>query len=1200
MVGNSNYATSITSVQFTSCTFNYRFTGRTLIHHTHTSHHTSIDITFTNTLLIHPGATIDRPSIKHTAGYEGQFKSQGYNIIIGQIHGTTPESEIVPWKHATDQYLPVNHDHSQIVTIGEDGHHKVVVGEGGAGLAYRNLLANPTVLILNENFPEKDILGNDIDYTKPTHTGAYQAIDGTDIPLEVLPTGITLSDSKTTNLTVAEMFTETTLQVYAQVQPVGATQEVTWSATPAGVVNISETGLITAPATSLTTNRTVTVTATANARGAGDAVISGSLTLTVKPYIHVATVSLPDTVYVTYGYKNGVRAKVSPANVNNPKLSWHIPTGKPVLATFPSTGDTITFTTILNQLGVTQVVAKAEDGERTDTVILVVRRPDYTQGVFILNEDWFGHTFSSINHLYPDGHWDYRAYMAANPSGDPSFNWTLGTTAQFGCIYGNKIFITRKQPGKYHVTRADARTLEKDPVNTAWTAASAALGASDGRANLPLSETKVYESTSNGILCIDYENYTITNVGGVNGSSTSVYSDQVGTMRRVGDRVFAVHQTDGILVIDLNIHAVVQTLAPHAHPSTLTQSLDGYLWAGTTLSTNSGNLEDEASNVLLRIDPWTLEVKEVPLPVGVNSPITSFGAWQFDPVWASTKENKLYWTLGSGWAGGGIYEYDINRGTGKAAFLLGNYTNELGGDWHFYSTGFGIHPSSGEVYACIYKGIIGDPTWCTIKFHPDSTAKDLTDYRHVTTYYMNGYKYWYPAMPIFPDTAPPRAVAGKALPASIDIPCNRSGDTLRLGDKVTDADNLDAAMVLSVSEGYDKSLIYPTIWRDSLIIQRRKTVVAGAAPVSTSLTVAFNSNGRTFTHTMTVSISADPNAPVLGALTLTPGKDTLKIGVKPTVMLTPTAGYPALNWNSSNTAVAVVQPSGQVVAVATGQTTITATHPDDATRTATAVITVIDPNQLPVIEPPVIDIEALPALTLTPDKDSLKLGVKPTVVLVPTAGYPALIWSSSDESVAMVQPNGQVIALLPGQTTITATVEGSTDPLRTATALITVIDPNQPPVIEPPVIDIEALPALTLTPDKDSLKLGVKPTVVLVPTAGYPALIWSSSDEGVAMVQPNGQVIALLPGQTTITATVEGSTDPLRTATAVITVTANEVSDGVTAMPAGELTAGYTAVYYTLTGQRLGDSLPVRPGLYIVRMHHPTLPPIVQKIFLSK
>jgi uncharacterized protein YjdB len=660
-------------------------------------------------------------------------------------------------------------------------------------------------------------------------------------------------------------------------------------------------------------------------------------------------------------------------------------------------------------------------------------------------------------------------------------------------------------------------------------------------------------------------------------------------MRRVGNRVFAVHQTDGILVIDLNIHAVVQTLAPHAHPSTLTQSLDGYLWAGTTLSVNTGELEDEASNVLLRIDPWTLEVKEVPLPVGINSPITSFGAWQFDPVWASTKENKLYWTLGAGWTGGGIYEYDINTGTGKPVFSLGNYTNTLGGDWHFYGTGFGLHPASGEVYACIYKGIIGDPTWCTIKFHPDNTAKNLTDYSHVTTYYMNGYQYWYPAMPIFPDTAPPRAVTANALPTSIDIPCNRSGDTLRLGDKVTDADNLDAAMVISVSEGYDKNLIYPTIWRDSLIIQRRKNVVAGAAPVSTNLTVVFNSNGRTFAHTIAVSISPDPDAPVLGALALTPDKDTLKIGIKPTVTLVPTEGYPALTWSSSNEGVAIVLPSGQVVAIAPGQTTITATHPDDATRTATALITVTDPNQSPAI-----DIETLPALTLTPPADSLELGVKPTVILVPTAGYPPLKWSSSDASIAMVLSSGQVIALSPGQATITATIEGSTDPIRTATALITVTDPNLPPVI-----DIETLPTLTLTPAADSLKLGVKPTVILVPTAGYPPLKWSSSDASVAIVQSNGQVIALLPGQATITATVEGSTDPIRTATALITVTANE-TDGLTPVLPGKLLDGYTSVYYTARGQIIGNNVPCESGVYIVRMVHPTLPPIVKKIFLPK
>ena len=40
---------------------------------------------------------------------------------------------------------------------------------------------------------------------------------------------------------------------------------------------------------------------------------------------------------------------------------------------------------------------------------------DYTQGVFILNEDWFGHNNSTINFMTSSGDFAYRIFQTANP-----------------------------------------------------------------------------------------------------------------------------------------------------------------------------------------------------------------------------------------------------------------------------------------------------------------------------------------------------------------------------------------------------------------------------------------------------------------------------------------------------------------------------------------------------------------------------------------------------------------------------------------------------------------------------------------------------------------------------------------------------------------------------------------------------------------
>lgn len=63
----------------------------------------------------------------------------------------------------------------------------------------------------------------------------------------------------------------------------------------------------------------------------------------------------------------------------------------------------------------------------------------YTDGVFFVNEDWFGHNNSTINFLDKDENWHYRVYQKENPGKE------LGCTSQYGTIYGDKLFIVSKQ-----------------------------------------------------------------------------------------------------------------------------------------------------------------------------------------------------------------------------------------------------------------------------------------------------------------------------------------------------------------------------------------------------------------------------------------------------------------------------------------------------------------------------------------------------------------------------------------------------------------------------------------------------------------------------------------------------------------------------------------------------------------------------------
>ncbi|MFV0469964.1 MAG: DUF5074 domain-containing protein, partial [Dysgonomonas sp.] len=60
---------------------------------------------------------------------------------------------------------------------------------------------------------------------------------------------------------------------------------------------------------------------------------------------------------------------------------------------------------------------------------------DFTNGIFILNEDQFGTNNSTLNFLKDDGSFEYYIYQKAN------IGKSLGCTAQFATIYADKLFV---------------------------------------------------------------------------------------------------------------------------------------------------------------------------------------------------------------------------------------------------------------------------------------------------------------------------------------------------------------------------------------------------------------------------------------------------------------------------------------------------------------------------------------------------------------------------------------------------------------------------------------------------------------------------------------------------------------------------------------------------------------------------------------
>lgn len=460
---------------------------------------------------------------------------------------------------------------------------------------------------------------------------------------------------------------------------------------------------------------------------------------------------------------------------------------------------------------------------------------DYTKGTFIVNEDWYGHQNSTVNFLTDEGEWVYRVVQKENPGVE------LGATVQYGAIYGDKFFIIAKQPKDPgtsimggRITICDAKTMKvlKQIENIAVDDNGSSIA--DGRGFLGVDEHKAYVGTSNGIYVLDLDKLEIT--GSVGGAGTDsddpyqqLYGGQIGNMVRVNDRVFAVHQKNGLLVINPATDEVEQTVeAPEGWGfGSVVLSKDGNLWLSLAASSGSG----QADTRIVKLNPATLEQTVIECPEGIFGPANSWYAWTPDCFCASKQNNVLYWNGGnSSWfSGKTVYKYDIDSNT-FSTFI--DYNDDPDG-WQIYGCSFRIDPVTDEAIVSLYKGY-GDPTYVVRKY--DNEGKQIAEYSMISNY-------WFPSLPVFPDNEAP--VVADIAPVSLTT---EDGTTVSLKDVATDADNMDAAIVKTVKEVSDEEVLKAEMADGDLVITPLK---AGKADI----TIQINSNGKLAETVVSVEVT---------------------------------------------------------------------------------------------------------------------------------------------------------------------------------------------------------------------------------------------------------------------------------------------------------------------------------------------------------
>lgn len=282
--------------------------------------------------------------------------------------------------------------------------------------------------------------------------------------------------------------------------------------------------------------------------------------------------------------------------------------------------------------------------------------------------------------------------------------------------------------------------------------------------------------------------------------------------------------------------------------------------------------------------------------------------------------------------------------------------------------------------------------------------------------------------------------------------------------------------------------------------------------------------------------------------------ETFKIEVS---ILPENASDIILSWDSSNETVATVDENGTITTIGYGEAIIEASCGNVKAYCAVTV------EQEPII----IEAESIELNILHAELKANENIVLTTTIYPEDTFDKSIIWSSENESVAIVDEAGVVTAIAPGETYIFATCGNAQ-----ASCLVTVEE------------EVTIIEAEYIVINYPYMEVGINETFELTATV-YPenttdkTIEWSSQDESIATVEEIGFVTPIAPGTTQIYATCGNAQEYC-----MVKVLSDE--EGVDSL----FEDSYSVVkVYDTKGILVGDILKkddiqhLQPGLYILR-----------------
>lgn len=526
-----------------------------------------------------------------------------------------------------------------------------------------------------------------------------------------------------------------------------------------------------------------------------------------------------DKILIPYRGTFSPEIKVEPADADI--ANYDIEFDDPSVVTDFGRGKYDNFVFVAHKEGTTTMHLKSLDGSNiTKDYIVEVEQSetaaiDFSDGTFILNEEWFGHTNGSINYMDAEGKMHYRAVGSRNEG------VAFGCTACHGMIWADRLFVTSKQqadpgdpmPGGGRLVIADASNMK------VLKRFDTLPGGGDGRASVGVSDSKVYIGSTGGVIPLDLTTLELGEV--IEGTpGESLYSGQIGDMVYADGYVYAVKQATGILVIDVASDKLVKTIEDK-NIQGITRSMDGNVWAAS-------------STTLTCIDPSTTEVTEtIDLPEGQRISC-DWGSWRPIQFFASAKENRLFWGFTSWEIGTDISTVADNVYVGSVKDLPGDNNGMR------YGTSR-VDDRTGQVLVMTVKSFGMDALYNTYHWIDYKTGEV------VRTFVPHDY-FWFQALPIFPD---------KYLPeiglSEIELNSDATPMEINLMDVVSDADantlrNAIECAVSGAATDPDNDIAV-------VGLNGKTLVVTPVAEGKTSFTLQAVSNGREVSREISIKVN---------------------------------------------------------------------------------------------------------------------------------------------------------------------------------------------------------------------------------------------------------------------------------------------------------------------------------------------------------